>query len=641
MKFLPLLWVALAISLVACSGGAQGPPDSDARADDGATSDGDGPRTDGSAGDATADAGTDDGAANDGPTDGGAPDDGASDGSPTDGGPDAPGDGGSDGGGSASIVRLDWRSERGPDLAAQSTDIGAADDLFAVRSEGFVARTACDAVTGECTYRWLTRAGALVREGRPWVPLYSQTPVSPDAASLLVVASTGGATCGPLDDEKPLVAGEALLVDIESGQTRASFPGYVGHPWPEFPFTSRGGWFRLLPLDGGMCGSDAEQMWRARPPYDAAPAYQRPLIVNDELPDGRWIAIKDRLALGFVSPDQPGSFDVVAPDMESYWYQGGWVNAFSREPVQEVLSADAAGGRHAWTVPPDEEWYALTAWGRWIVLYGRLDATTVLRPYRVHDMAGVHADVNFALRAPRPTQGIALAGRSDLLVVASIDEQGVERTMRFDLRTGARDTIADHVMKLVPLGDGDAVVAHDADHVLLVERGAVQELARGVIVAVYGTTDDGSSTLPLAQRDLVMIVRAPEVGQFALDAFNLRTRRLVTLTERAYWAPVVGAPPGDLCGQPWVARPAGGPIHTWTTPARSLYFVAYPDAGAGFPSLFVAPLDLTAPPRALATMVPAYCHAPLQSRDGAVIAAAIDGFDTAPRRSIRWATTAP
>ena len=635
MKLSQLLWVALVISPVACSGSAQRPPDSDAGAGDGATSDGDGPRTDGGSDGGARDAIiTDDGAAGDGPTDGGAPDDGSTDGSPTD------GDGATDGGGSGAIVRLDWRSQRGPDLAVQSTDIGAADQLFAVRSDGFVARTGCDTVTGECTYRWLTRAGGLVREGRPWVPLYSQTPVSPDAASLLVVASTGGATCGPLDDEQPLVAGEALLVDIESGQTRASFPGYVGHPWPELPFTSKGGWFRLLPLDGDMCGSDAEQMWRARPPYDSAPAYERNLIVNDELPDGRWIAIKNRLALGFVSPDQPGSFDVVARDMESYWYQGGWVNAFSREPVVEVLSADAAGGRHAWTVPPDEEWYALTAWGRWIVLYGRLDSTTILRPYRVHDMAGVHADVDFALRAPRPTQGIALASGSDLLVAASIDEQGVERTMRFDLRTGARDTIADHGMKLVPLGDGEAVVVHDADRALLVERGEVQEIARGVVVAVYGTTHDGTSTLPLPQRDLAMVVRAPAVGEYALDVFNLRTRRLVTLSDRLFWAPTLGAPPGDLCGQPWVARPAGAPIHTWTTPARTLYFVEYPTA-VGDATLFVAPLDLSAPPRALASMVPAYCHAPLQSRDGTLTAAAIDGFDTAPRRWIRWAATTP
>ena len=111
-----------------------------------------------------------------------------------------------------------------------------------------------------------------------------------------------------------------------------------------------------------------------------------------------------------------------------------------------------------------------------------------------------------------------------------------------------------------------------------------------------------------------MVVRSPEVGQYALDAFNLRTRRLVTLTDRAYWAPTLGAPPGDLCGQPWVARPAGAPLHTWTTPARTLYFVEYP-AAAGAATLFVAPLDLSTPPRALASMVPSLLpRAPAEPR---------------------------
>ena len=161
MKFSQLQWVALAISLGACSSSAQRPPDGGAGIG-GAPNGGAG---NGGAGNGGAGSG---GAGSGGAGSGGAGSGGAGSGGAGSGGAGSGGAGGSGGAtapSSASIGgrSVDSRSPRSRPIPAWPTI------LFAVRSDGFVERTGCDTATGSCTYRWRTRAGALVREGRSWV----------------------------------------------------------------------------------------------------------------------------------------------------------------------------------------------------------------------------------------------------------------------------------------------------------------------------------------------------------------------------------------------------------------------------------------------------------------------------------------
>ena len=131
--------------------------------------------------------------------------------------------------------------------------------------------------------------------------------------------------------------------------------------------------------------------------------------------------------------------------------------------------------------------------------------------------------------------------------------------------------------------------------------------------------------LALPQRDLVLLVRFVEPGRYALDVFNLRTRRLVTLTDWLHWAPQLALGLADeSCGRPWVTRAAGGGEETLTAPSSTLHFLEYrPEAGAA--SLLVMPIDLLSPPRELVQTIPIYCHAPLVSLDGRQVVALIDG----------------
>ena len=146
------------------------------------------------------------------------------------------------------------------------------------------------------------------------------------------------------------------------------------------------------------------------------------------------------------------------------------------------------------------------------------------------------------------------------------------------------------------------------------------------------------TALPLPQRDIAMIVRSPETGVFALDLFHLRTRQLVRLSDRIFYGPQQGWGLADeSCGQPWVTRSVGDGSYTLTTPSRGFYFLEYAP-WPEWPSLFVAPLDLSAPPRRLNRVLSTVdCHAPLLSLDGKHVGAMADSYDTEPHRTLHSA----
>jgi hypothetical protein len=84
----------------------------------------------------------------------------------------------------------------------------------------------------------------------------------------------------------------------------------------------------------------------------------------------------------------------------------------------------------------------------------------------------------------------------------------------------------------------------------------------------------------------------------------------------------------DGCGQPWTTRHAGSILEGLFQQARHLFFV---EQGAqGEPAtLWLLPIDLSAPPRRLAELTgsEASCHVPLTSPDGSRVGFAEDAPD--------------
>lgn len=545
-----------------------------------------------------------------------------------DGGPDA---------GPAALNLLDWREVRGNPLAATVREVGIEDDLYAATSAGYVVRGGCDA--GLCDYTWLGRDGGVRRVGSGWRAAFGTSPVAPDARTLSLIQPQQQSTCDDNGTERAQFQGDGLLVDVESGATLASVPGYVTHDWGETHFTSAGGWYRMFPQQGGICGQAREELRRTAAPYEDAQVAG--WVVEQELPDGRWVVWRDGgVRVGLAIPGAPESYDELATDVVTLMARGPWVYAFSHLVVQRVTALAPSGARHAWPISLDDEWYALAASGRWVMLNGRQDATTRLWPYRLHDMLGEFRDLDVQFKGVLRGDGLTLLGEAGLLVSTAVDAQDAQPAQVVDLRTGARQVVSAGRMKAVPVGNDEAAILFDEDRAVLVEQAGSTVLATGPITDVYalGRRD---SPFALPQRELALLVRSMAPGQYALDAFNLKTRRLATLTDSLHWAPQLGWGLADeLCGHPWVARAAGSGAETLVAPSATLHFVERP-AGAGEASLFVMPADLLVPPRRLTSMLPVYCHAPLVSRDGTGVAALIDGYDTRQRRFVISAPMSP
>ena len=129
----------------------------------------------------------------------------------------------------------------------------------------------------------------------------------------------------------------------------------------------------------------------------------------------------------------------------------------------------------------------------------------------------------------------------------------------------------------------------------------------------------------MRQRSIASIVSRGPGDHFRHAIFDLRTRRLASTSERLYFTPHPEQPlAADDCGEPWVMRSAGGVGDGFTQDARWLHFAETTETG-GELSLWVVPIDLSAPPRRLATSPPEHCHAPLASPEGGLIAVALDG----------------
>jgi hypothetical protein len=211
---------------------------------------------------------------------------------------------------------------------------------------------------------------------------------------------------------------------------------------------------------------------------------------------------------------------------------------------------------------------------------------------------------------------------------------GDRAVQRIDLATGRRELLHAGDGRLRPLGDGAAALLVQGNSAWLIEADREELLADDVSHVL--TTPAPRRRQPVRQDDLAVLALSTDGGSFTLRVLDLRTRRLATLSDRLYHAPRLDHPfAHDDCGQAWTARRAGAVGEGLLQDGRHLFFVE-PQTETGPATMWVVPVDLSAPPRRVADLAghPVGCHAPLASPDGARLAFAEDGFDGQTRITI-------
>jgi hypothetical protein len=529
------------------------------------------------------------------------------------------------------VVRIDWREARGEALPSRLVAEGAGLRAFAATPTGLVTQSRCDDGAA-CRFEWLDREGELgvVRDGWRFV---HGAPVSHDAARLLAFAQAAHSTCRSDDAEHEIASGDVLLVELTTGQVQTVLAEVQTHLFDEPAFTDQDAWLRLMPMVDGRCGSADFQPREAAPPFSPSPLDDAVFWPLGELEDGRWFGLEaPNDDFGLRDPRDAGApFVAIVAGAQAYRQAGGWIHAYGRWPTRQVgaLAVDT-GTIHTYTVPALDELYPERAWGRFTLLCGRLDLERESYPCRVHDMRGELPDRDVEVAA-LPRRRLALLGAIERLVYVARLESGRTAVERLDLRTGTSERLANGSSWLYELGDGEAVIALTPDReALLVESREPVTLAVDV-EQVVTLEPPMVRARALPQGDLAFLLRVPfdHLDRPSLDVLDLRSRRLVTLTDRLAYNPTPGGPShSEGCGLPWVARPAGFADATTRTPSGTLYFLEQPAAGAGpEATLWVMPADLGHPPRALTRMIYVYCRAPLVSVDGSHAVVAVERFD--------------
>jgi len=517
------------------------------------------------------------------------------------------------------VVRLDWSSVRGAPFTTVGTSVSER-ALMAVHADGLVTVAACEVDVG-CDYAWLNAAGEEIRTSDDRIAVYGRT--LPPAADLMhVVAPDEAGLCGDTPPFPTVVAGTVEVVALATGVPRFTAPLRT-NVFIDSAFSSLGRWFRVAPLADDACAASGETWRDVVPPHTTA-RLPAAFFIAGERPDGLLFGWRDD-EFGVVDPRADNSFAGLGDRVDAFLVGGGWLHALDGfgDLTEAVHAVAADGSRYDLTLPTGVDHRGRAAWGR-----------SLLACTQAGSERGVHECTVFDVADERPSLALDLLagttptfiGGGDAVVYATSTD-GVDRSLsRLDLTTGTRAVIAANAGALRPLGNGAAALWHDEAGLTLIDRDRVELLVAGPIAQVLtAPTSDGVEGL--RQHDIAVIVVTTAVEEHRLLMLDLATHRLVTLTERLYFAPTVGNPlAADTCGQPWVLRSAGGPTDGLVQESRWLFFVERPD-GAQDAALFVVPLDLEAPPRRLTAMHPIYCHPPLASPDGSLLAIDVDHFD--------------
>lgn len=534
------------------------------------------------------------------------------------------------------LARLDWRDARGAPLATVEATLGA-QDLVAVHAGGAVVGGGCAEEHG-CDYAWLDAAGAPVR-ARDSRFLGHGGVVSPDGSLLALVAGTRS-LCQVDDGAAVVLDGRLELVAVASGEALVDEPArtlvFFGSA-----FSPEGAWLHDARLAPGSCDALTDR-WRATTaPYAPMARASATLSYAQELADGRWIAF-DGETLVVVDPRDAAVPAVRLGDRVDGWrVGGGWVHAYdgygSALEVDRVLAPD--GARYDLTLPEGDLWAGRTASGRWLLACSSRHVGD-LASCALFDVLAEVATRELAL-APESGREVAFLGGAAVALFLTHGDDGALALVRLDPATGAREVLASGPGRLRVLGDDEAALWVTDGAVQLIEPGGVTPLVEGAIAQVVtlsggpnGAPPSRGSAREPRQRWTALVVETLGVDASRLWAFDLATRRLAQLTDRLAFAPSRDAPLfADRCAQPWVTRSAGGPGDGLLQSAGYLYFAERDDADGAQAPLWLAPIDLSGPPRLLARGAVAACRAPYASPGGAR-AAALYEVDAASRRLV-------
>jgi hypothetical protein len=320
--------------------------------------------------------------------------------------------------------------------------------------------------------------------------------------------------------------------------------------------------------------------------------------------------------VGTADGDAPGSYVSLSASPTSTAVSRGWAHAFVRQPLEEVASAGPDGVVRRWRFDRmREELFPELTSGRWAVVCHLPQPG--MKSCRAHDQQGQFPELRFEAASPLRRHLAFIGGGTALLIER---DTGLSRVQ---LQSGASEQLLPGGGTLYPLGDAEAVIYLLGREAWLVEADHLEKLGEQVSQVMTA----GASSRPWlpAQTRVAVLVRTRAVEDHSLDVLSLERRALVTVSDRLFFAPHLDPLQFDDIGQPWVARPAGFAHEQGLVDASTFFFAEQPRA-LGKWTVWVAPLDLSAPPRKLLEDHYAYVHAPRVSEDGRV-AIGVDGWN--------------
>lgn len=528
------------------------------------------------------------------------------------------------------LQRLDWRTTRGAPLPTTSVTLPSA-ELFAQSTDGFVTRSDCQNAPG-CTLTWRDLAGVQGIQ-RDHLSRVTATTVSPDGTRAVMVATEALESCADDRGVTPVVRGALQLLDLATGDVSFEL-SLRSNLWSATGFTPLTDWFFAAPIEGSGCMASTTGLRSATSPFGVPPGLDATDQFVRFIDARRWLTIRGGTKLGLADPQTPGSFQLLGEDPSRFDVTQGWAHVYLGfgNLAQDVVSVPPAGPVRQ-TSLRDEDWFAAGSLGRWVRVCG-LPRPSPDDYYscRVVDARGEQAPVEFRVSSPLVrSDDTVLLGRGAVVFVGPTDD-GSRAVQRIALASGRREVLHPGDGVLRPLGDGAAALLLQDGAAWLIEAESEERVTTQVTSVI------SVPQIPLLARgagrqdDVALLVSSTGTGSSTLAILDLRTRRVATVTDSVYFSHPPGSPFAfdDGCGQPWTTRSSGSVVEGLIQDPHQLFFVEQ-----GTPAtLWVLPIDLSAPPRRLAELTgdPAGCHAPLASPDGRRLGFAENGADGATTR---------
>jgi hypothetical protein len=497
-------------------------------------------------------------------------------------------------------------------------------------------------VTSECqnapgcgfTWRDLSGASAVQRDH---LARAANPSISPDGRQAQLMGLDAIENCSDSVGNFQVSRGTLRLLDLATGTARFEIALRTNLTTVQ-GFTPLGDWFFTSPIDGTACSSIRTEYLSTTSPFVPPAGLEATDAFVQEADAQRWIVarkVNNHDDLGLADPRTKGSFQSLAGGDPDPFFDltQGWVHVYQgfAQLVRTVVSSPPAGPLHPTAVADDEDYQSFGARGRWVRLCGLPKPTgnETFRNCRVIDAQGQRAPLDFRVTFALTRQDDAVLLTSGAIVFVGPTDDGSPAVQRIEFATGKRDILAPGDPgngALLSLGDGAAALLIQGGAARLIDARRDEGVAEHVaqVVTVPQLTARALGRSPGRQDDLAVLVSSTGANQFTLSILDVRTRRVATLTDNLFFT---GSPfANDRCGQPWTTRSAGSVIEGVFEQPQQLFFV---EQGATA-TLWVLPIDLSAPPRRLAALGdPVLCHAPLVSPDGRRVGFAEDSADGA------------